>query len=299
VRALAERIGPRLADQILAAPHRSDSEIVAQRARVEELRRVLGDPTDGPARDLLAVAEYLVRRSLWIVGGDGWAYDIGAGGLDHVLAQDRDVNVLVLDTEVYSNTGGQSSKATPLGAVAKFAAAGKRTPRKDLALQAISYGYVYVAQVALGGSPEQTIQALRDAETYEGPALILAYSHCIAHGYDLRDGMKQQRRAVATGYWPLFRFDPRMRRSGMNPFRLDSTRPRLPLEDFAYHELRYRILSRARPEEARILLRQAQAAANERYRLYEDIAARDGTRFHPFWQDDDVRRDENPAEAAQ
>ena len=171
VRALADRIGPRLAEEILNAPQRTDSEIVAQRARVDELRRALGDATDGPARDLLALAEYLVRRSLWIVGGDGWAYDIGAGGLDHVLAQNRNVNVMVLDTEVYSNTGGQSSKATPLGASAKFASAGKRIPRKDLALQAIAYGYVYVAQIALGGSPEQTIQALRDAEAYEGPSL--------------------------------------------------------------------------------------------------------------------------------
>jgi pyruvate-ferredoxin/flavodoxin oxidoreductase len=298
VRALAERIGPKLADEILGAPQRTDSEIVAQRGRIDELRRMLGDPADGPARDLLAVAEYLVRRSLWIVGGDGWAYDIGAGGLDHVLAQNRDVNVLVLDTEVYSNTGGQSSKATPLGASAKFAAAGKRTPRKDLALQAIAYGYVYVAQVALGGSPEQTIQALRDAEAYEGPALVLAYSHCIAHGYDMRDGMKQQHRAVASGYWPLFRYDPRMRKSDMNPFRLDSTRPRLPVEEFAYRELRYRVLTQTRPEEARMLMRQAQAAANERYRLYEDMAARDGTRFHPFWQDEAVARDQIPAGAA-
>ncbi len=168
---LADRIGPRLARRILDAPQRTDSEIVAQRARVVELRRALGDATDGPARNLLAVAEYLVRRSLWIVGGDGWAYDIGAGGLDHVLAQNRNVNVLVLDTEVYSNTGGQSSKATSIGASAKFAAAGKRTPRKELALQAIAYGYVYVAQVALGGSPEQTIQAMRDAEAYDGPSL--------------------------------------------------------------------------------------------------------------------------------
>jgi len=289
VRALAERIGPRLATEILGAPQRTDSEIVAQRRRVEELRRALADAADSPARDLLALAEFLVRRSLWTVGGDGWAYDIGAGGLDHVLAQPRDVNVLVLDTEVYSNTGGQSSKATPLGAAAKFAAAGKRTPRKDLALQAIASGYVYVAQIALAGNPEQTIQALRDAEEYEGPSLILAYSQCIAHGLqlNLRDGMKQQRRAVASGYWPLFRYDPRMRQAGMNPFRLDSTRPRLPLEDFAYQELRYRILTQTRPEEARMLLRQAQAAVDERYRIYEDIAARDGTRFHPFWQEEE------------
>ena len=290
VRAMADRLGPRLAEEILDAPQRTDSEIVAQRARVEALRRALAGATDGPARNLDALAEYLVRRSLWIVGGDGWAYDIGAGGLDHVLAQDRNVNVLVLDTEVYSNTGGQASKATPLGATAKFAAAGKRTPRKDLALQAIASGYVYVAQIALAGSPEQTIQALRDAEAYEGPSLILAYSQCIAHGLklNLRDGMKQQRRAVASGYWPLFRYDPRMRRAGMNPFRLDSTRPRLPLEDFTYQELRYRMLTQTRPEEAQMLLRQAQAAVDERYRIYEDLAARDGTRFHPFWQEEGV-----------
>ncbi|MGE0333983.1 MAG: pyruvate:ferredoxin (flavodoxin) oxidoreductase [Gammaproteobacteria bacterium] len=298
VRALADRIGPRLSAEILDAPQRTDSEIVAQRVRVEELRRALAGATHGPALDLDALAEYLVRRSLWIVGGDGWAYDIGAGGLDHVLAQDRDVNILVLDTEVYSNTGGQASKATPLGAAAKFAAAGKRTPRKDLALQAIASGYVYVAQIALAGSPEQTIQALRDAEEYEGPSLILAYSQCIAHGLklNLRDGMKQQRRAVASGYWPLFRYDPRMRQAGMNPFRLDSTRPRLPLEDFAYQELRYRILTQTRPEEARMLLRQAQAAVDERYRIYEDIAARNGTRFHPFWQEEGVPSGEETEE---
>ena len=274
VRALADRIGSRLAEEILDAPQRTDQEIVAQRGRVDELRRALGDATDEPARDFLALAEYLVRRSLWIVGGDGWAYDIDAGGLDHVLAQNRDVNVIVLDTEVYSNTGGQSSKATPFGASAKFASAGKRMPRKDLGLQAIAYGYVYVAQIALGGSPEQAIQALRDAEAYEGPSLILAYSHCIAHGYDLRDGMNQQHRAVASGYWPLFRYDPRMRRADMNPFRLDSTRPRLRYEDVLYRELRFRILTQTRPEEAPVLMRQAQATADARYRFYEDMASR-------------------------
>src|SRR5208337_4456874 len=299
VRALADHIGPRLADEILDASQRTDSEIVAQRGRVDALRGALAGASDGPARDLLALAEYLVRRSLWIVGGDGWAYDIGAGGLDHVLAQNRNVNVIVLDTEVYSNTGGQSSKATSIGASAKFAAAGKRTPRKDLALQAIAYGYVYVAQIALGASPEQTIQALRDAEAYDGPSLILAYSHCIAHGIDMRDGMNQQHRAVASGYWPLFRFDPTMRQAGMNPFRLDSTRPRLRLEEVLYRELRFRVLTQTRPEEAPTLLRQAQATVDERYRIYEDMAAREGTRFHPFWQDESVIHDEANAEARQ
>ena len=297
VGALADRIGPRLAQEILDAPQRTDSEIVAQRARIAELQRVLGDAKDAPARDCLALAEYLVRRSLWIVGGDGWAYDIDAGGLDHVLAQNRNVNVLVLDTEVYSNTGGQSSKATSVGASAKFAAAGKRTPRKDLALQAVSYGYVYVAQVALGGNPEQTIQALRDAEAYDGPSLILAYSHCIAHGFDLRDGMKQQHRAVASGYWPLFRFDPAMRQADMNPFRLDSTRPRIAVESFVYQENRYRLLTQTRPEDAPMLLREAQAVVDERYRVYEDMAARKGTRFHPFWEDKAVTQDHTKVEA--
>jgi pyruvate-ferredoxin/flavodoxin oxidoreductase len=298
VRELADRIGPRLAAEILEAPQRTDSEIVAQRARVDALHRALAGASDGPARDLDVLAEYLVRRSLWIVGGDGWAYDIDSGGLDHVLAQVRDVNIMVLDTEVYSNTGGQSSKATPIGAAAKFAAAGKRTPRKDLALQAIAYGYVYVAEIALAGNPEQTIQAMRDAEEYDGPSLILAYSQCIAHGYDLRDGMKQQRRAVASGYWPLFRYDPRMRQSDMNPFRLDSTRPTLPVEDFAYREFRYKVLTLTRPEEARMMMRQAQASVDERYRLYEDMAERGGTRFHPFWQDESITGEDPGGETA-
>jgi pyruvate-ferredoxin/flavodoxin oxidoreductase len=226
-----------------------------------------------------------VERSVWIVGGDGWAYDIGYGGLDHVLASGRNVNVLVLDTEVYSNTGGQASKATPLGASAKFAASGKKVPRKDLAMQAIAYGYVYVAQVSLGANAEQALIAFREAEAYPGPSLILAYSHCIAHGFDLRQGMKQQARASAAGYWPLFRYDPTLRKTGENPFRLDSPRPRLRLEDFALRELRYNLLTKTDPESSAQMLRQAQATIDERYRLYEDLAARDGSRFLPNWED--------------
>ena len=187
------------------------------------------------------MVDHLVRRSVWLVGGDGWAYDIGSGGLDHVLATGRDVNVLVLDTEVYSNTGGQASKATPLGAVAKFAAAGKTVPKKDLALQAIAYGNVYVARVAMGADPQQTLRALREAEAYDGPSLVIAYSHCIAHGIEMRNGMDQQYRAVASGYWPLIRYDPVCGRGG-NPFLLDSPRPRIPLADYTGRELRYRIL---------------------------------------------------------
>ena len=220
-----------------------------------------------------------MRRSVWIVGGDGWAYDIDYGGLDHVLASGKNVNILVLDTEVYSNTGGQASKATPLGASAKFAAAGKTTPRKDLAMMAIAYGSVYVAQIAMGANNEQALVAMREAEAYPGTSLILAYSQCIAHGTDMRHGMKQAARAVASGYWPLFRFDPTMRGRGMNPFRLDSPRPRIPLEEYRYNEVRFKSLAQTHPDAAKRMLDQAQRGLEERYRVYEDLATRDGSRF--------------------
>ncbi|PNG24326.1 pyruvate:ferredoxin (flavodoxin) oxidoreductase [Methylocella silvestris] len=282
LRDLAPTLGQQLADAILEAPQIRESEILAQRGRVAELKRRLAEMGEDPrALDLLSVLDHLVRRSIWLVGGDGWAYDIGYGGLDHVLASDRDVNVLVLDTEVYSNTGGQASKATPLGAVAKFAAAGKRVARKDLALQAIAYGNVYVAQVAMGANPQQTLLAFREAEAWPGPSLILAYSHCIAHGFDLRHGMRQQDLAAASGYWPLFRFNPAMRKADEAPFRLDSPRPTIPLKDYAYNELRYRSLANIRPREAAELLAHAQTAATEKYAQYEALASRDGSRFHP------------------
>ena len=275
LRALASEVGNEVVEAILAAPQVQESEIRAQRIRVAELKtRLLKIPDrNETARDLLSVIDHLVRRSIWIVGGDGWAYDIGYGGLDHVLASGRNVNVLVLDTEGYSNTGGQASKATPLGAIAKFAAAGKRVPRKDLALQAIAYGNVYVAQIAMGANPQQTLQAFREADAYEGPSLILAYCHCIEHGFDLRYGMRQQDLATASGYWPLFRYNPAMRKVGENPFRLDSPRPTLPLKDYAYNELRYRALSVTRPAEAEALLRQAQSDIVEKYRSYEEFAS--------------------------
>ncbi|MDR3461118.1 MAG: pyruvate:ferredoxin (flavodoxin) oxidoreductase [Beijerinckiaceae bacterium] len=278
---LADKVGPDLAEAIAKAPQIKESDIRAQRIRVAQLKTRLLTLKEPLALDLLSVVDHLVRRSIWIVGGDGWAYDIGYGGLDHVIATGRDVNVLVLDTEVYSNTGGQASKATPLGAVAKFAASGKRTARKDMALQAIAYGNVYVAQVAMGANPQHTLQAFREAEAYEGPSLILAYSHCIAHGIDMRFGMKQQDLAVASGYWPLFRFNPMMRTVGENPFRLDSPRPRIPLKGYAYNELRYSSLTQTRPDEAETLMKMAQAAIIEKYRQYEDLASRDGSRFHP------------------
>ena len=289
--ALAPVIGAELVDAIKRAPQIRESDIRAQRMRVAELKvRLLKLKDDPAALNLLSVIDSLVRRSIWIVGGDGWAYDIGYGGLDHVLATGRDVNVLVLDTEVYSNTGGQASKATPLGAIAKFAASGKRTPRKDLGLQMIAYGNVYVAQVAMGANPQHTLQAFREAEAYPGPSIILAYSQCIAHGIDMRLGMKQQDLATASGYWPLFRFNPEMRTVNENPFRLDSPRPRIPLKSYAYNELRYRALAATRPDEAAGVMAEAQAAVTAKYRQYEELAGYDGTRFRPTTKVPDTTR---------
>ena len=276
---LRDELGADLVDEILEAPQLRESELRDQRARIAELRPRL-DALDGPAADdLRSVLDHLVRRCVWIVGGDGWAYDIGSGGLDHVLASGRNVNVLILDTEVYSNTGGQMSKATPLGAVAKFAAAGKTTPTKDLALQVIALANVYVARVAMGADPQQTLTAFREAEAYEGPSLVIAYSHCIAHGYDMRDGLDQQYRAVASGHWPLMRYDPVLRAAGANPFLLDSPRPRMPLGDYRKGELRFQALAGARPEEAERLLQLAQEAADLRWQTYEEMAMRGAGRF--------------------
>ena len=276
---LRDELGADLVDEILEAPQLRESELRDQRARVAGLRPRL-DALDGPAADdLRSVLDHLVRRCVWIVGGDGWAYDIGSGGLDHVLASGRNVNVLILDTEVYSNTGGQMSKATPLGAVAKFAAAGKTTPTKDLALQVIALANVYVARVAMGADPQQTLTAFREAEAYEGPSLVIAYSHCIAHGYDMRDGLDQQYRAVASGHWPLMRYDPVLRAAGANPFLLDSPRPRMPLGDYRKGELRFQALAGARPEEAERLLQLAQEAADLRWQTYEEMAMRGAGRF--------------------
>ncbi len=228
------------------------------------------------------MADHLVRRSVWLVGGDGWAYDIGSGGLDHVLASGRDVNVLVLDTEVYSNTGGQMSKATPTAATAKFAAAGKRVGKKDLAMQAISYGNVYVAQIAMGANPQQTLLALHEAEAYPGPSLVLAYSHCIAHGINMKKGLNQQKLAVSSAYWPLIRYNPILREAGSNPFVLDSPRPTISLKKYAYNELRYSMLARTNPEEAEHLMRLAQEIVDLRWRNYEDMAGYGASDFQPM-----------------
>jgi pyruvate-ferredoxin/flavodoxin oxidoreductase len=276
---LRDAVGAELVDEILSAPQVRESELRAQRERIAELDRRLPELDDPAVDDLRSVLDHLIRRSVWIVGGDGWAYDIGAGGLDHVLASGKDVNVLVMDTEVYSNTGGQMSKATPLGAVAKFSAAGKTVPTKDLALQAIAYADVYVARVAFGADPQQTLRAFREAEAYEGPSLIIAYSHCVAHGYDMREGLTQQYGAVASGHWPLIRYDPVVRAAGDNPFLLDSPRPRMSLGDYRKGELRFRALAAAHPTEAERLLGLAQQVADQRWRLYEQMATRSATEF--------------------
>lgn len=274
-----DALGAELVDAALAAPQLYESELAAQRDRVDELRRRCDRLDPATAEELDSVLDHLIRRSVWIVGGDGWAYDIGAGGLDHILASGRDVNVLVLDTEVYSNTGGQMSKSTPLGAVAKFAAGGKTVPRKDLALQAIAYGSVYVARVAMGADPQHTLLAFREAEAYHGPALIIAYSHCIAHGFELRNGLDQQYRAVASGHWPLMRYNPLLRAAGKAPFLLDSPRPRVSLTDYRYRELRFASLADADPDEADRLLALAQESIDQRWQTYEDMAARAPHRF--------------------
>jgi pyruvate-ferredoxin/flavodoxin oxidoreductase len=211
----------------------------------------------------------LVKKSVWIVGGDGWAYDIGYGGLDHVLSTGHNVNLLVLDTEVYSNTGGQASKATPRAAVAKFAAGGKPTGKKDLAMMAMSYGTVYVAQIAMGAADMQTVKAFLEAEAYNGPSLIIAYSHCIAHGYDLEHGMDQQKAAVNSGYWPLFRYNPDLAAHDKNPFLLDSRAPTLALKDYAYNETRYTMLAKSNPEQAKKLLALAEEDVASRWKLYD------------------------------
>jgi pyruvate-ferredoxin/flavodoxin oxidoreductase len=270
-RVLVEEIAPDLAPALLGADQSDEAGIAAQRVRVEELKaRLAGAGAgDAAARRLLVLADALVRKSVWIVGGDGWAYDIGFGGLDHVLASGRDVKILVLDTEVYSNTGGQASKATPLGAVAKFAAAGKRTPKKDLGLMASSYGDVYVAQVALGADNPQTVKAFAEAEAHPGVSLIIAYSTCIAHGIDMETSMGHQKEAVDSGYWPLYRFDP----GAEHPFHLDSRAPKIPLSEFADKEARFGMLKRAHPADAERLAAEAQAGVTERRRLYEQLAA--------------------------
>jgi len=246
--------------------------IEQQRVRVETLKEQCGKSQCGDCKQLLSVADYLVRKSVWGLGGDGWAYDIGYGGVDHVLAGGADVNLLVLDTEVYSNTGGQMSKSTPRAAVAKFAAAGKTSPKKDLGLLAMTYGNIYVAKVAMGANTNQTVKAFVEAEAYPGPSLIIAYSHCIAHGINMTAGYQEQKKAVACGHWPLYRFDPRLKEEGKNPLQLDSKPPTMDFEEYAYGENRYRTLKQSKPEAAAALMKLASKDAVERYKLMEQLA---------------------------
>jgi pyruvate-ferredoxin/flavodoxin oxidoreductase len=271
LRHLAPELGDGMVSEILGADQGSETGIRLQRERVAALRKRLTPRTPEAVR-LLELADYLVKKSVWIIGGDGWAYDIGFGGLDHVISTDKDVNILVLDTEVYSNTGGQSSKATPLGAAAKFAAAGKATSKKDLGLMAMGYGTVYVARIAFGAKDAQTVTALREAESYQGPSLIIAYSHCIAHGYDMAHGVEQQKRAVESAVWPLYRFDPRRIAAGEPPLKLDSGAPKLPVKDYMREEARFRITQTLDPERYKRLLHWAQRDAEQRFAVYEQLS---------------------------
>ncbi|WP_411743825.1 pyruvate:ferredoxin (flavodoxin) oxidoreductase [Reinekea sp.] len=282
--ALAPKLKNCDVEGLVNAAQITETEIEQQRQRVSILKEQLEKLSSSEAKELASVADQFVRRSVWIVGGDGWAYDIGYGGLDHVLASGRDVNVLVMDTEVYSNTGGQMSKATPLGAVAKFSAGGKPVGKKDLALQAIAYGNVYVARIAFGANPQQALQALREAEAYPGPSLILAYSHCIAHGIDMRKGLEQQKLAVATGHWPLLRYNPLLRQSGENPFELDCLPPHIPLSVYRSNEQRYVQLQKSHPEEAKRLNALASEALALRWDTYEDMANRSAQDFQPMYE---------------
>jgi pyruvate-ferredoxin/flavodoxin oxidoreductase len=275
VKILAESIGQPLAGELLDAEQGNEEGINTQRGRVAELKKRLATMEDPAAAHLLSLADMLVRRSVWIVGGDGWAYDIGYGGLDHVLATGRNVNVLVMDTGVYSNTGGQASKATPLGAVAKFAANGKDMPQKDLGMIAMTYGYIYVARVAMGSSDVQTLRAFLEADAYDGPSLIIAYTHCIAHGIDMKKGLKQQKLAVQSGVWPLFRYNPDLIAEGQNPLKLDSKAPSIPVEDFAYNEARYRMLLLSDEERSEKLMKLANEDVKRRWAQYEQLASMD------------------------
>jgi pyruvate-ferredoxin/flavodoxin oxidoreductase len=258
--------------ELLEAEQNDEAAILAQRERVARLRESLARLDAPEAARLAELADHLVRKSVWIVGGDGWAYDIGFGGLDHVIASHRDVNILVLDTEVYSNTGGQASKATPLGAAAKFAMAGKAVAKKDLGMMAMGYGHVYVGHVAFGAKDAQTVRTFLEAESYNGPSLIIAYSHCIAHGYDMAQGLEQQRLAVDSGVWPLYRFDPRRIREGQPPLKLDSGSPKVPVKEYMRNEARFRMAERFDSERYKMLLRWAQKATDERYGIYEQLS---------------------------
>jgi pyruvate-ferredoxin/flavodoxin oxidoreductase len=282
LRKYSNEIGNELVNAILTADQKDEAGIYEQRERVDILKKKINElinaGANGKASDfnhLLSIADYLVKKSVWIIGGDGWAYDIGYGGLDHVIATGANVNLLVLDTEVYSNTGGQSSKATPRGAVAKFAAAGKPAGKKDLGLMAMTYGNVYVARVAMGANDQHTLRAFLEAEAYNGPSIIIAYSHCIAHGINMATAMNNQKAAVDSGYWPLYRYNPELAKEGKNPFKLDSKGLKIPLKDYAYMETRYKMLTKSHPDLAAKLIQEAQEDVIKRWKEYERLASWD------------------------
>lgn len=269
---LKSDIGEKLVNDILEADQSTEEGINAQRARVDELKKKLGKSKDAKAMSLVSVADALVKKSVWIIGGDGWAYDIGYGGLDHVLASGKNVNVLVLDTEVYSNTGGQASKSTPLAAVAKYAAKGKELPKKDLAYIAMTYGYIYVGHVAMGANDAQVVRTMLEAEKFDGPSLIIAYSHCINHGINMRMGLSQQKKAVESGHWPLFRYNPDKIAEGENPLSIDSKDPSIPMTEYAYGENRYKMLLKSDEARAEMLMKEAQLGSERRWKLYKQLA---------------------------
>jgi pyruvate-ferredoxin/flavodoxin oxidoreductase len=258
---------------LVNADQSDEAGIQAQRERVADLKNKLSKSSDTRAKDLISLADNLVKKSVWIIGGDGWAYDIGYGGLDHVIASGRNVNILVLDTEVYSNTGGQASKSTPRAAVAKFAMGGKGLGKKDLGLIAMSYGNVYVAHIAMGFNDQQTLRAIIEAEAYDGPSIIIAYSHCIAHGYDMAKGLEQQKLAVQSGHWPMYRYDPRLADEGKNPLVIESKEPSIPLSQYAYNETRYKMLTQIDERRAEELMKEAQHDAKARWALYQQMAS--------------------------
>ncbi|MBO5255187.1 MAG: pyruvate:ferredoxin (flavodoxin) oxidoreductase, partial [Opitutales bacterium] len=274
IQRLAGKLGDDFVKEILTADQSTEAGVVAQRARVVALKDKLAGDTSLEAQALKSLADDLVNRTVWIIGGDGWAYDIGYGGLDHVLASGKNVNILVMYTEVYSNTGGQQSKATPIGAIAKFATQGKSVPKKDLGMLAVDYGNVYVAQIALGANDAQAIKAMAEADSYEGSSLIIAYSHCINHGYNLINGPAQQKAAVDSGYWPLYRYDPRRIEQGLNPFQLDSKDPKLPVGEYMKAENRFSALLRQNPERAAELTARLQNFVDARWAKYKYIAER-------------------------
>jgi pyruvate-ferredoxin/flavodoxin oxidoreductase len=274
VRRLADDIGENLATALITTKQKDESDIYEQRQRVDLLKEKVQRINKPEAKQLLAVADMLVKKSVWIMGGDGWAYDIGYGGLDHVLASGRNVNLLVLDTEVYSNTGGQASKSTPRGAVAKFAAGGKPGPKKDLGMMAMTYGNVYVASVAMGAKDEHTLKAFLEAEAYDGPSIIIAYSHCIAHGIDMTTAMSDQKVAVESGQWLLYRYNPEKVGIGENPLSLDSRAPTRKVQEYLLQQTRFKMLTKSKPEDAERLWKEAQKDVEHRFRMYEYLASR-------------------------